>query len=134
VKGDYDKRGAFPLVGSRRYKQGRSEFDRTPSRELILEIVCVGLDDPDHGAQVMLRVGRDLARPETDIYLLGDHDWIDRPGGGAKAVADCPKMGCRGHVEYTVETLRELINTVEMITNGRAAMLRWDFRRMRLLA
>jgi hypothetical protein len=58
---------------------------------------------------VMLRVGQDLERPESDIYLLGDHDWIDHPDGGAKAVADCPKVGCRGRVEYTVETLRELI-------------------------
>jgi hypothetical protein len=153
-------------VGSRRYRYPvDTGLDPKPAsapkdrlHEVILEVICDGQGDPDHGEQVLLCAARDLSGHREGIYLypprydLTGHregtyihsppqaresTWQGRDGEDgfvytinslSKKDPVCPK--CRTNPRITYKNLDTWLDALLTYSGGKPIKRRVDFREL----
>jgi len=111
--------------------------------EVILEIICDGRGDPDHGEQVLVCAARDLQPGGREgIYLYpqraaGESTWEGRPGEdgfiygteySSKTSPRCTKCGASPRIRS--KNLGEWLDALLKHSGGKPMTCRTDFRRL----
>jgi hypothetical protein len=153
-------------VGSRRYRYAVEKgLDPYPAsvrkdrlHEVILEVICDGQGDPDHGEQVLVCAARDLSGHREGIYLYPPHydlsghregtylhpppqaresTWEGRDGEDgfvytinylSKTDPVCPK--CGAHLRITYKNLDTCLDALLTYCGGKPIKRRVDFRKL----
>jgi hypothetical protein len=153
-------------VGSRRYRYAVEKgLDPYPAsmrkdrlHEVILEVICDGQGDPDHGEQVLLCAARDLSGQREGIYLYPPHydlsghregtyfhpqrqaresTWQGRDGEDgfvytinylSKTDPVCPKCGANPRI--TSKNLDTWLDALLTYSGGKPIKRRVDFRKL----
>jgi hypothetical protein len=153
-------------VGSRRYRYpvdtglhpepASAPKDRL--HEVILEVICDGQGDPDHGEQVLVCAARDLSGHREGIYLYPPHydvsghregtylhpppqaresTWQGRDGEDgfvytinylSKTDPVCAK--CGAHLRITYKNLDAWLDALLTYSGGKPIKRRVDFRKL----
>jgi hypothetical protein len=151
-------------VGSRRYRDAverglaphRASVLKDQLHEVILEVICNGPGDPDHGEQVLVCAARDLSGQREGIYLYPPHydlsghregtylhpqlparesTWQGRDGEDgfvytinslSKADRVCPKCGANPRI--TSKNLDTWLDALLTYSGGKPIKKRVDFR------
>jgi len=153
-------------VGSRRYRYAvKKGLDPYPAsvrkdrlHEVILEVICDGQGDPDHGEQVLVCAARDLSGHREGIYLYSPHydpsghregtylhpppqaresTWQGRDGEDgfvytinylSKTDPVCPKCGANPRITY--KNLDTWLDALLTYSGGKPIKRRVDFRKL----
>jgi hypothetical protein len=153
-------------VGSRRYRYAVEKgLDPYPAsvrkdrlHEVILEVICDGQGDPDHGEQVLVCAARDLSGHREGIYLYPPHydvsghregtylhpppqaresTWQGRDGEDgfvytinylSKTDPVCAK--CGAHLRITYKNLDAWLDALLTYSGGKPIKRRVDFRKL----
>jgi hypothetical protein len=153
-------------VGSRRYRYAvekgldpyLASVRKDRLHEVILEVICDGQGDPDHGEQVLVCAARDLSGHREGIYLYPPHydvsghregtylhpppqaresTWQGRDGEDgfvytinylSKKDPVCPKCGTNPRITY--KNLDTWLDALLTYSGGKPIKRRVDFRKL----